>query len=306
MRRKVPALELLAYAVVCLVWGSTYLAIKVGLDSFNPFSFAALRYWAAAPLMGLLAARAGVRFRFELRHLWPAFGVGVLFIGLCNGMVFWAETRLDSSYTALLITASPLWTALLSALAASWLPGEGRLGVRGWLGIAVGFVGSYFLLHPEKVLPENFFAALVVEGSVVIWAVGSLWVRRVRERYHPLEMATWQMVSGALVLSFIALVRGERLLHSPLTAGAALSLLYLVVFGSCLAFSAYFFLLRVWPATRVATSAYINPVVAVSLGWLVLGEWPGPEALLGGVLVLVGVSLVLGSPQPPPAAADPE
>lgn len=306
MRGRFSGLEISAYAIVCVVWGSTYLAIKVGLKSFSPFSFAAVRYWAAAPLMALLAARAGVHLRFRLAHLGPALGVGVLFIGLCNGMVFWAETRLDSSYTALLITASPLWTALLSALAGSWLPGEGGLGVRGWGGIAVGFAGSYFLLHPEKVLPENFFAALVVEGSVVIWAVGSLWVRRVREQYHPLEMATWQMVSGALVLSLIALVRGERLLHSPLTPAAGFSLLYLVVFGSCLAFSAYFFLLRAWPATRVATSAYINPVVAVLLGWLVLGEWPGPEALLGGVLVLVGVSLVLGSPQVPPSPAEPE
>lgn len=295
MRERFPGLEILAYAVVCVVWGSTYLAIKVGLSSFHPFAFAALRYWLAAPLMGFLASRAGARFHLRLRELWPAFGVGVLFIGLCNGMVFWAETRLDSSYTALLITASPLWTAVLSVLAGSWAPEEGRLGMRGWVGIAVGFVGSYFLLHPEKALPENLLAALVVEGSVVIWAVGSLWVRRVRERYHPLEMATWQMVSGALVLSVIALFRGEQLLHSGLSLAAGLSLVYLVVFGSCVAFSAYFYLLRAWPATRVATSAYINPVVALTLGWLVLGEWPGPEALLGGALVLVGVSLVLGS-----------
>lgn len=291
-------MEILAYAVVCVVWGSTYLAIKIGLGSFSPFSFAAIRYLAAAPLMALLASRAGVQWRFRFREIWPALGVGVLFIGLCNGMVFWAETRLDSSYTALLITASPLWTALLSSWAGSWLPGEGRLGVRGWTGIFVGFAGSYFLLHPQEALPENLMAALVVEVSVIIWAVGSLWVRRVRERYHPLEMATWQMVSGAVVLSVIALLRGERLLHSELSLAAGVALLYLVIVGSCVAFSAYFYLLRAWPATRVATSAYINPVVAVALGWLVLGEWPGPEALLGGILVLVGVSLVLSFPKP--------
>ncbi len=292
------SLELVAYVTVCFVWGSTYLAIKVGLQSFSPFSFAAVRYLAAAPLMALLAYFSGARFRVQLRHLAPALGVGVLFIGLCNGMVFWAETRLDSSYTALLITASPLWTALLTALAGSWLPGEGRLGVRGWTGVFVGFAGSFFLLHPQKALPDDLMAALVVELSVIVWAVGSLWVRRVRQHYHPLEMATWQMVSGALVLSVIAVLRGEQLVHSQLRLTAGLSLVYLVVFGSCVAFSAYFYLLRAWPATRVATSAYVNPVVAVTLGWLVLGEWPGPEALWGGVLVLAGVSLVLRCQKP--------
>lgn len=298
MRGSVRAREWAAYAVVCLVWGSTYLAIKLGLQSFNPFAFAALRYWLAAPLMAWLASRAGIALRFRWRETWPALGVGVLFIGLCNGMVFWAETRLDSSYTALLITASPVWTALLGTLAGAVLPGEGNLGVRGWSGIVLGFFGSFLLLRPESAAPANFAAALVVELSVIVWAVGALWVRHLRERYHPLEMATWQMVSGAGVLTVLALARGERVLHGPVTLSAIGSLAYLVVFGSVVAFSAYFFLLRAWPATRVATSAYLNPVVAVVLGWWVLGEWPGPEALAGGALVLVGVSLVLGGRRP--------
>ncbi|MGC8917418.1 MAG: DMT family transporter [Thermoanaerobaculum sp.] len=293
MRTK-KAKEWLAYGVICVVWGSTYLAIKVGLESFAPVSFAAVRYWLAAPLVALFARRAGVRFSFSVRRLWPAWGVGVLFIGLCNGMVFWAETRLESSYTALLITASPVWTALLAFLVGAWLPGEGRLGLRGWAGIALGLLGSYVLLRPQVQRAGGLVAALVVELSVVVWAAGSLWVRHLRERYHPLEMATWQMVSGASFLTLLAGVRGEHLLHGPLRPASLASLAYLVVFGSCLAFSAYFYLLRAWPAARVATSAYLNPVVAVFLGWVVLAEWPGSHGIWGGALVLLGVSLVLG------------
>lgn len=285
--------EWLAYGAICVVWGSTYLAIKVGLESFEPLPFAALRYWLALPLMAFLARRAGVVFRWSPKEIWPAWGVGVLFIGLCNGMVFWAETRLDSAYTALLITASPLWTAVLSALLRRWLPREGSLGVRGWTGVALGVVGSAVLLHPARAKPDDLVAALVVELSVVIWAAGSLWVRHLRQKFHPFEMATWQMAAGAAFLTAVAAAGGMPLIHGPVTWRAGLSLLYLVVFGSVVAFAAYFFLLRVWPATRVATSAYLNPLVAVVLGWVLLGERLTVASLAGAALVLAGVSLVL-------------
>lgn len=287
----------LAFAVVCVVWGSTYLAIKVGLESFTPFWFAALRYWAAAPLAALWARREGVQLARPLRQLLPAFAVGVLFIGLCNGMVFWAEQALESSYTALLITASPLWTAFLSWAAAPLLREEDKLGGRGFLGLALGFFGSYALLKPAAALPANLKAAVVVELSVVIWALGALWARRLRDRYHPLEMSTWQMFSGALVLTLIALAREDPLLVAPLSWPAVASFAFLVGFGSLGAFAAYFYLLRLWPATRVATSAYVNPVAAVLLGWLLLDERPQATSLLGGALVLAGVFLVLAGPE---------
>jgi drug/metabolite transporter (DMT)-like permease len=269
----------------------------VGLEAFQPLAFAALRYWLAAPLMALVAWASGVRFAPSPQRLWPAWGVGLIFIGLCNGMVFWAETRLESSYTALLITGSPLWSALLGALAESKMPGEGRLGRKGWVGLALGLAGTLLLLRPNPQGSWDLTAALVVEVSVVLWALGALWVRHLRHRYHPLELTTWQMVSGALALTLFAVLRGEHLAHSPITARAWVSLAFLVVFGSCVAFSAYFYLLRVWPAARVATSAYVNPVVAVALGWLVLGEWPGFLRLAGGGLVLLGVGLVLAPAQ---------
>jgi len=121
----------------------------------------------------------------------------------------------------------------------------------------------------------------------------------VRDRFHPLELTTWQMVAGAAFLTLLAVLRGDRVLGGPLTGGALAAFAYLVLFGSLAAFAAYFFLLRVWPATRVATSAYVNPVVAVVLGWLVLGERISPTMLAGGAAVLVGVFLVLSEPRAP-------
>ncbi|MGQ9495530.1 MAG: DMT family transporter [Thermoanaerobaculaceae bacterium] len=293
MRERNRRKEFLAYSLICVVWGSTYLAIKVGLESFTPFWFAALRYWMAAPLAAIWARREGVRFARPFLELLPAFGVGVLFIGICNGMVFWGETLLDSSYTALLITASPLWTAIFSTLLSPLLKGEEKLRPRAFMGLGLGLVGSYLLLQPATMVPDNLRAALVVELSAVIWALGALWVRRLRGIYHPLEMTTLQMVAGAVFLTLLALVRGDAVLIAHVSFKAAAALSYLVIFGSLVAFGAYFYLLRVWSAARVATSAYINPIVAVLLGWFLLGESPSLSTLIGGAVVLSGVALAL-------------
>lgn len=277
-----------AYGAICFIWGSTYLAIKVGLESFDPFFFAGLRYLIATVLGYLLVRGYGVRFRGPLRRWWPAFGVGVLFIGVCNGMVFWAETRLDSGYVALLITASPVWTAILTPL----LPGERRVGAGGWLGILLALVGTVILLEPWRAGPFELVAALIVEASVVVWTAGSLWVRRVRERYHPFALTVAQMAAGATVLLVVAGLRGQALV-GQVTWRAAAALGFLVVFGSLVAFGSYFYLLRHWEASRVATSTYVNPIVAVALGALVLSEPIHGSMVVGAVVVLTGVGLVL-------------
>ena len=278
----------LAYAAVCVIWGTTYLAIKVGLASFDPFFYAGVRYTAATVLLLGIAWSRGVAFGGPLRRWWPAFGVGVLFVGICNGLVFWGETALDSGFTALLMTTSPLWTALLAPVL-SHDRGPGRAG---WLGIALGFAGTVLLLQPWHVGALPMAEALGVEASVVVWAVGSLWVRRIRRDFHPMALTVAQMAAGALVLLAVAALRG-RALVGPITTRSLLALGFLVLFGSCVAFLAYFYLLRHWTATRVATSTYLNPVVAVLLGAWLLHEAVTPTMLAGAAVVFVGVTLVL-------------
>lgn len=276
-----------AYAAICVIWGSTYLAIKVGLESFDPLFYAGTRYALATVLSFALARLQGVRFTGPLRRWLPAFGVGVLFIAVCNGLVFWAETRLDSGFTALLLTTSPVGTALLAPLA-----GERTPRAIGWLGVALGFAGTVVLIEPWRAGAVPLLPAAAVEVSVVVWAAGALWARRIREDFHPMAITVAQMGSGAVLLLTLSAVRGEALV-GPVSTRALLALAYLVVFGSSVAFATYFYLLRHWEATRVATSTYVNPVVALVLGVVFLGETVTWGMVAGTAVVLAGVALVL-------------
>ena len=277
-----------AFAAICLIWGSTFLAIKVGLASFDPFFYAGARYALATVLTYALARARGVRFEGPLVRWWPAFGVGVLLVAACNGMVFWAETRLDSGFTALLLTTSPVFTALLSPL----LVDDPTPRSAGWLGIALGLGGTVLLVGPWRTGDLTLLPAIVAEASVVVWAVGSLWVRRIRESFHPMALAVAQMAAGAVVLLAISAVRG-RALVGPVTGRSLAALAYLVVFGSTVAFAAYFYLLRDWDATRAATSTYVNTVVALVLGVALLGEPVTWGMVFGTAVVFAGVALVL-------------
>lgn len=288
-----------AYTAICIIWGSTYLAIKVGLASFDPFFYAGLRYLLAT-VAGLAILRAlKVPLTGPPARWLPAFGVGVLFVAVCNGMVFWAETRLDSGYTALLITANPLWIAFFEVL----VPGESRLSRRGWLGLGVGLVGTVLLLEPWRGGRLELGAALIVELSVIIWSATALWVRRIRDRYHPFALSVAQMAAGGAVLLAVAAGRG-RALVGPVGWQAITGLAFLVVFGSLIAFGSYFYLLKHWPASRVATSTYINPVVAVLAGWLLLGERVSMSMIAATGVILAGVALVLR--EDPEAAVEEE
>ena len=277
-----------AYAAICLIWGSTYLAIKVGLESFSPIFYAGVRYTLAAALALAVARAMGVTFAGPPRRWLPVAGIGVLLIAVSNGLVFWSETRLDSGFTALLLTTSPLWSALLSPL----FPGEPVPRALGWAGIVVGFAGTVVMFEPWKAGAVPLLPAAAAEFSVVTWTAGSLWARRIRGSFHPMAISVVQMAAGAAVLLAVSLAQGHAM-AGPVTARAAASLAYLVVVGSVIAFAAYFYLLQHWGATRVATSTYVNPVVAVILGALLLREAVTVSMLVGTLVVFAGVTLVL-------------
>ena len=277
-----------AYVAICVIWGSTYFAIKVGLVSFEPYFYAGVRYVLATALMIPIARRQGAAFAGPVRRWLPAAAVGVVFVGVCNGIVFWSETRLDSAFAALLVTTSPLWTGVLSPPFGS----ERRLGGAGWFGVAVGFAGAALLLAPSASPTFDWTATIAVEVSVVLWVLASLFVRRIRRDFHPLALTTVQMGAGAVVLLLVAVARGQYLV-GPIVPEAVAALLFLVVFGSCVAFSSYFYLLRHWDASRVASSTYVNPVVAMLLGWSILGEVITGRMIVATVVILIGVALVL-------------
>jgi drug/metabolite transporter (DMT)-like permease len=225
----------------------------------------------------------------EWRHAGLA---GVLLLTLGNGLVSWAEERMPSNLAALLIAGVPLHVALLD-----WLRPSGRRPATSvFIGIALGSLGMLLLALPERgalvTPPAAGVIAMLVAG--LCWAGGTLYARYSAHHPHSLMSAAQQMIAGGGVLLLGGFVHGDlrRLADSAVSWQSASALLYLIVFGSLVAFSAYGWLVVVSTPARLSTIAYVNPVIAVILGWLVLGEMLTPRAIAGGALILAAVTLM--------------
>jgi drug/metabolite transporter (DMT)-like permease len=290
-----------ALAAVYVIWGSTYLAIAEAVRSLPPLLMLSLRFLLAGGIVYAWSARRVGRP--SLVQWRAAFVVGALLLFVDTGAVAWAEQRrLDTGTTALLCATVPFW---LVGLDAAW---EGRrLGGGTVTGIAVGLLGVALLVGPSA-SGLDLPAVAAVLGGAIAWAVGSLYARRADLPGHELA-AGMQMLAAGLLLGLAAVVAGEARIAnlSRVTPGSVGALAYLVVFGSLAAFTAYGWLLRRVPTRVLASHAYVNPVVAVALGRLVLGEPITATTVLAGLLVLVSVGLLLAQPErrePAPIPSD--
>lgn len=284
---------IVAFALLYAVWGSTYFAIRIGVQSWPPFTMAGTRFVIAGLLPMLLLRWRGTPWPTP-RQWRNAFVVGTSLSLGGNGLVTWAEQYVSSSIAALLVATTPVWFVLLDALRR-----EGKApSARTLLGIALGFCGVVFLLGPSELrreLGSPPVAALVtILVASLLWAGGSLY-----GKHHEQPASVWmwsatQMFCGGLSLCLVALCRSEPAqLTAAIWSGAGLgSVLYLIVFGSWLGFGSYVWLLaRVSPA-QLSTYAYVNPIVAVILGAVFLDEPVTVGLLWAGVLILAGVVLV--------------
>ena len=277
--------------IVYVVWGSTYLAIAYVVESMPAALSAALRFGVASLLLtGWVVARRGrSALRVTGRQVRGAAVVGLLLLLGGNGLVVLAEDAdLPSGLAALLVAAVPFWVVLLRL-------GVGdRPAVRTLLGVALGFAGVAVLLLPGA-RPEGVAlgaAALVVLASF-LWSVGSFVGSRLDLPGDRLMTTALQMAAGALGLLVVGLLRGERLVVGEVTAASWLATAYLVVFGSLVAFTAFSWLLKAAPVSKVATYAYVNPVVAVGLGALLRGEDLTVLTVVGGAVTVVAVAVVV-------------
>jgi drug/metabolite transporter (DMT)-like permease len=285
---------LLAFLLVYLSWGTTYLAIKRGVkdEQLPPALFGGVRVClAGALLLGYVALRGG-RLRLDRRDLAGVVVGGLLLFVGGNGLITLAEKTVPSGVAAVLAATTPLWIALLEML---WPRGE-RLSGRGWLGLGIGLGGVLVLLAPKLNEPGDFLSdagPFLVLGSAASWALGALVLRHWRVRASHLAGAGYQMFLGGGSLALLGLVLGEtNALPATITAGAAASFVYLLIVGSLVGFVAFNWLLGHVSAARAGTYAYVNPVVAVLVGCLLDGEeltgW-----ILGGItIILAGVALV--------------
>lgn len=283
----------LAFASVYLIWGSTYLAILFAIETIPPFLMAGIRFLAAGTIL-----YAWVRIRRGLKpepHHWPSAAVvgGLMLLG-GNGGVVWAEQRVPSGLAALLIATVPLWMALLD-----WVRPHGLSPTkRGFIGLALGFAGAIVLVGPGEIIGGGRVDPVgtgVLLFASLSWAIGSLRSRGARLPKSPLLATAMQMLAGGVLLSCVGLMTGEaaRFDAGAVSTRSLLSLFYLIVFGSLVGFSAYIWILRKTTLARASTYAYVNPVVAVLLGWALADEPLTFRTLLATGVIVSGVWLII-------------
>lgn len=278
-----------ACVTVCILWGTTYLAIRIALETVPPMLMGGLR-WTVAGALILLVMKLR-RERVPGAAEWPALALlGVLLIGLGNGGVVWAEQTLPSGLTAVLVAVIPFWM-----IGVEWLAGAREpLGWRRGAGLVVGFGGIVLLVWPELELGEGMPFIVGVAATQLAclgWAIGSSFSRRRHPSENVLGMAAYQMLFGGLVMLLAGTAHREwgSLAFSGRSASA---LAYLVVFGSLAGYSAYAYALKHLPTTTVTLYAYVNPVIAMVLGTLVLDEPMSLRVAAAGAIVLAGMAMV--------------
>ncbi len=280
---------LAAFGLLYTIWGSTYLAIRIVISSIPPATCAAVRFTAAGVLMLILMRLSGQRLGAPLRELMSLAVVGFLLLVCGNGLVVWSEQYVASGFAALLVATVPLWISVLGSMG----HGGERLSAGGWAGVALGMIGLTVLLWPN--LGAASGAEFRGEGALLMaslcWACGSLYAKRTPVSLPPLVATGWEMLFAGIVLSLIAAATGEFRRFNP-TWDSCLALAYLIVFGSCIAFSAYIWLLHHVAAAKVTTYAYVNPVIAVLLGCVCFDEPFTASIALGTPIVVTAVILV--------------
>ena len=281
-----------ALLVVYVVWGSTYLAIRLVVETMPPLLSGSARFLVAGMLIGaVLVVRHGPQvLRLSRDELLGSTFVGLALLLGGNGLVMLGERDVPSGLAALIIAVVPLWVVVLRLLFAEAV----RAGTL--VGVVVGFAGVAVL-----VLPRGLSGSVALEGMLMLvvagasWAVGSYYSRRLALPANPFVSTSAQLVFGGLGLGVAGLLAGELGLLQPerFSVESILSLLYLVFFGSILAFTAYTWLLQVTSVSKVSTYAYVNPVVAILLGWAVLNEEVGLSIVVGGAMIVLAVGLVI-------------
>lgn len=282
----------LAYATVYLVWGSTYFFIQKAVQTFPPFFLGAFRFIVAAALMMIWCLLRNEKV-FEVKAIRPAIISGLLLLFVGNGIVIWTEQFLPSGMVAIMVSSSPLWFVLLDR--PKWAHNLSNKSTIA--GLLIGFGGVGLLLSEQiskafadiSGTKDIYATALLILGSIA-WASGSLYAKYRSSGNSATVSTTWQMLSAGLAFMPMSILSGElktfRLDSIPLEGWMAV--VYLIIFGSIIGFSAYVWLLKFQPATKVSTFAYVNPVVAV-----LLGIFFGLETISS--IQIIGLAIILGS-----------
>lgn len=284
---------IVAFALLYVFWGSTYLGIRVAVEHVPPILMAGVRFSIAGSLMLLFCAFTGRRIALGRERLLKIGFIGFLLLGVCNAILAWAELYVPTGLAALLVAVVPIWFLLVERFL---LPTGHPVPASGLAGIVLGLAGMVVLLWPKLAASHALglgesIAAVSLLVSSFLWAFGSVLGRRWHVNADPLVASAWQMTVAGCIDTTIGLLLGQHL-EASWSATGILAILYLVVFGSWVGYSAYVWLLRHVPTAKVATYAYVNPIVAVFLGWLFLDESVDRYIVSGAAIIVAAVTLV--------------
>jgi len=297
-----------AFAAVYIFWGSTYLAIKYTIETLPPFLMAGSRFAFAGIILFIWARFTKDYETPRLMHWKTAAVVGTFLLLGGNGAVVLAAQYIPSSLTALLVATEPLWIVLLSWL---WL-GTGRPNWRVGLGLLIGFAGVYLLIAGKPAGVDaaggygRWFGIAAVMVGALSWATGSIYGLRSPTPKSSMLTAGMQMLAGSVSLFAVGLIRGEYAEFDPsaVSSNSIFALIYLIIFGSLIGFTAYSWLLKNAQPAMVSTYAYVNPVIAVILGWSIAGESMTAQMLIGAFVIVASVALITANKRDRPGLRD--
>jgi len=274
---------------IYIIWGTTYLAIRIGVESLPPVLFTGLRWIVAGPLLLiiLLLRKYKLPNKNDLLHLGIS---GLLLLGGGNGLVVFAEQWVPSGLTALLITTVPFWVVGIDAI----IPQGKKINPTILLGLLLGLVGVGIIFGEDfvRLFDPSYFSGIIgLMFAVFFWSVGTLYSKYKKISVHPLMGAATQMIIAGIVITALGLILGEGS-KFHFTNSSFYSYLYLVIVGSLIGYGSYVYAIAHLPVSLVATYAYVNPVIALFLGWLVLDEKISMWVILAAVVILIGVTLV--------------
>ncbi|MEU7988174.1 EamA family transporter [Streptosporangium canum] len=280
-----------ALAIVYVVWGSTYLAIRIAIETVPPLLSGAMRFSTAALVLGaaLLLLRGWRAFRMTWRELGGAALVGLLLLNAGNGLVAVAEQHISSGLAALLVASVPLWLVIFRVVARD-MPQVLTLA-----GVLIGFGGVAVLSLTGGGSAADSTGIVIILLASMSWSAGSFLSARIPMPANPFVASTVEMAAGGIGLALTSTVMGEHLDLGAISGRSWAALAYLVVMGSLVAFTAYVWLLGAAPISLVSTYAYVNPVVAVALGALVLSEPVTTSMVAAGLVIVLGVALVVST-----------
>ena len=283
---------ILAFGLVYLFWGSTYLGIDIAVQSIPPALMCAIRFSVAGVVMLAVCALTGRRILYSARQIFLAAVVGLLLLMGGNLTLSYAELSVSTGLAALIIAITPLWFLVLDSM----LLGDHHISARGKAGLALGILGLFVLFYPELTSStalgrKELWASLSLIGGSFSWALGSVLSKRWQSGMDVFSATAWQVTAAGLGNFIFAALAGD-FSHVTWTIRGLSAVLYLIVCGSWIGYTAYIWLLEHVPTSKVSTYAYVNPVVAVFLGWLILHEHVDCFILAGSAIVVLSVILV--------------